>query len=146
MGGGGPRWRCESGGGQLDEWGLEGARGEGATRQVMGGVGAGRGHPGLSGVREGVHEVWRISGPYKLASRSFQRENTVITIGDVRIGGDEVVVMAGPCSAESPEQVEATAVAVKRAGAKGVSYTHLRAHETAIDLVCRLLLEKKKKT
>ena len=60
----------------------------------------------------------RITEPYKLASRTFKPEDTVITIGDVRIGGDEVIVMAGPCSAESEEQVDATAAAVKRAGAK----------------------------
>ena len=56
--------------------------------------------------------------PYKLASRTFKPEDTVFTIGDVRIGGDEVIVMAGPCSAESEAQVHATAAAVKRAGAK----------------------------
>ena len=65
-----------------------------------------------------MQEVLRITEPYKLASRTFKPENTVITIGDVRIGGDEVIVMAGPCSAETEEQVEATAAAVKRAGAK----------------------------
>jgi 3-deoxy-7-phosphoheptulonate synthase len=65
-----------------------------------------------------VQEVHRITEPYKLASRTFKPDNTVVTIGDVRIGGDEVVVMAGPCSAETEEQVEATAAAVKRAGAK----------------------------
>src|SRR5438093_3332069 len=69
-------------------------------------------------VQPGVHEVLRITEPYKLASRTFKRENTIITIDDVRIGGDEVVVMAGPCSAESEEQIEAAAAAVKRAGAK----------------------------
>ena len=67
---------------------------------------------------DGVQEVHRITEPYKLASRSFRPENTVITIGDVRIGGDEVIVMAGPCSAETDEQVEACAAAVKNAGAK----------------------------
>ena len=60
----------------------------------------------------------RISEPYKLASRAFRPENTVVSIGDVRIGAEEVVVIAGPCSAETEEQVEATAAAVKRAGAK----------------------------
>jgi 3-deoxy-7-phosphoheptulonate synthase len=69
-------------------------------------------------VQEGVDRVHRISAPYKLASRTFKPENTVIVIDDLRIGGDEVIVMAGPCSAESEEQVEATAAAVKRAGAK----------------------------
>jgi len=62
--------------------------------------------------------VMRISEPYKLASRTFRPEGTVVTVGDVRIGGDEVVVMAGPCSAETPAQVDASAAAVKRAGAK----------------------------
>ena len=69
-------------------------------------------------VLDGVQEVLRITEPYKLASRTFKPENTVITIGDVRIGGDEVIVMAGPCSAETDEQVETTTAAVKRAGAK----------------------------
>jgi 3-deoxy-7-phosphoheptulonate synthase len=69
-------------------------------------------------VLEGVQEVLRITEPYKLASRTFRQENTVITIGDLRIGGDEVIVMAGPCSAENEEQVEASTAAVKRAGAK----------------------------
>ena len=66
----------------------------------------------------GVHEVLRITQPYKLASRTFKPDDTIITIGDLRIGGDEVIVIAGPCSAESEEQVHATAAAVKRAGAK----------------------------
>ena len=67
---------------------------------------------------DGVHEVVRITQPYKLASRTFKPEDTIITIGEVRIGGDEVIVMAGPCSAETEAQVNATAAAVKRAGAK----------------------------
>src|SRR5918995_673895 len=69
-------------------------------------------------VIDGVQEVLRITEPYKLASRTFKPENTIITVGDVRIGGDEVIVMAGPCSAETDEQVESTAAAVKKAGAK----------------------------
>src|SRR5206468_2513337 len=67
---------------------------------------------------DGVHEVVRISEPYKLASRTFKPENTIVMVDDIRIGGDEVIVMAGPCSAETSEQVRATAVAVRRAGAK----------------------------
>ena len=88
------------------------------TRTVIGAVGQGNGDPQLLAVQEGVHEVLRISEPYKLASRTFKQENTIVSIGDVRIGGEEVIVMAGPCSAESEAQVEATASAVKRAGAK----------------------------
>jgi 3-deoxy-7-phosphoheptulonate synthase len=102
----------------LKEMGFDVHRSAGVTRTVLGAVGSGSADMALIGVKDGVHEVLRISEPYKLASRSFQKENTVVTIGDVRIGGDEVIVMAGPCSAESPEQVEASAVAVKRAGAK----------------------------
>jgi 3-deoxy-7-phosphoheptulonate synthase len=81
-------------------------------------VGNGNGDPQLLEVQEGVQEVLRITEPYKLASRTFKPENTIINVGDLRIGGDEVIVMAGPCSAESEQQVETTAAAVKRAGAK----------------------------
>jgi 3-deoxy-7-phosphoheptulonate synthase len=104
---------------QLVEMGFDVHRSTGALRTVIGAVGGNRaGDPRLLEVLEGVQEVLRITEPYKLASRTFRPENSVVTVGDVRIGGDEVVVMAGPCSAESEEQVEAAAVAVKRAGAK----------------------------
>jgi 3-deoxy-7-phosphoheptulonate synthase len=103
---------------QLMEMGFDVHRSSGVSRTVIGAVGNGIGDPQLLEVQDGVKEVLRISEPYKLASRTFKPENTVITIGDVRIGGDEVIVMAGPCSAESEEQVEATTAAVKRAGAK----------------------------
>ena len=103
----------------LVEQGFDVHRSTGAQRTVLGAVGAGRHRdPHLLEVLEGVHEVVRITEPYKLASRTFKRENTVFDDGDVRIGGDEVIVMAGPCSAETDEQVDATAAAVKRAGGK----------------------------
>jgi 3-deoxy-7-phosphoheptulonate synthase len=103
---------------QLVEMGFDIHRSTGALRTVIGAVGRKTGDPRLIEVLDGVQEVLRITEPYKLASRTFRPENTVITVGDVRIGGDEVIVMAGPCSAESVEQVEAAAAAVKRAGAK----------------------------
>ena len=104
---------------QLVEMGFDVHRSTGALKTVIGAVGGNRQfEPALIEVMEGVQEVHRITEPYKLASRSFKPENTVITIDDVRIGGDEVVVMAGPCSAETEEQVEACAAAVKNAGAK----------------------------
>ena len=104
---------------QLVEMGFDVHRSTGALRTVLGAVGGNRQFDQrLLEVLDGVQEVLRITEPYKLASRTFKPENTVITVGDVRIGGDEVIVMAGPCSAESEEQVEATAAAVKRAGAK----------------------------
>ena len=103
----------------LVEMGFDVHRSTGALRTVLGAVGGSRRFDtALLEVLDGVQEVHRITEPYKLASRSFKTENTVITIDDVRIGGDEVIIMAGPCSAESEEQVEASAAAVKRAGAK----------------------------
>jgi 3-deoxy-7-phosphoheptulonate synthase len=65
----------------------------------------------------GVAEVVRISDPYKLASRAFREEGTVIPVGTVEVGRDAVVVMAGPCSVESEEQVNIIAGKVKMAGA-----------------------------
>ncbi len=65
----------------------------------------------------GVAEVVRISDPYKLASRAFREEGTVIPVGRVQIGADAVVVMAGPCSVESEEQIHVVAQKVKAAGA-----------------------------
>jgi 3-deoxy-7-phosphoheptulonate synthase len=103
---------------QLVEMGFDVHRSTGALRTVIGAVGGKSADPRLIELLDGVHEVLRITEPYKLASRSFRPENTVITVGDLRIGGDEVIVMAGPCSAESAEQVDAAAAAVKRAGAK----------------------------
>ncbi|HSL23416.1 MAG TPA: 3-deoxy-7-phosphoheptulonate synthase, partial [Vicinamibacterales bacterium] len=104
---------------QLVEMGFDVHRSTGALRTVLGAVGGNRqADPRLVEVLDGVHEVLRITEPYKLASRTFKPENTVIVLDDVRIGGDEVIVMAGPCSAETDAQVERTAAAVKRAGAK----------------------------
>jgi len=103
---------------RLVEMGMDVHRSTGVTRTVLGAVGSGHPDPGLIEMMEGVHEVLRISSPYKLASRTYKPEDTIVTVGDVRIGGDEVIVMAGPCSAETEKQVRAAAAAVRRAGAK----------------------------
>jgi 3-deoxy-7-phosphoheptulonate synthase len=103
---------------RLVEMGMDVHRSTGATRTVLGAVGTGRPDAGIIEMLDGVHEVLRISEPYKLASRTFKPEGTVVAVGDVRIGGDEVIVMAGPCSAEGEQQVRAAAAAVHRAGAK----------------------------
>jgi 3-deoxy-7-phosphoheptulonate synthase len=66
---------------------------------------------------DGVEKVMQILKPYKLASRDFKKENTVVKVGDVEIGGKKVVLIAGPCSVESRKQLLATAKAVKDAGA-----------------------------
>src|SRR5215813_2287350 len=103
---------------RLVEMGMDVHRSTGVTRTVLGAVRQGRPDAGLIEMLDGVHEVLRITSPYKLASRTFKQEPTVVTVGDVRVGGDEVIVMAGPCSAESEAQVHAAAAAVRRAGAK----------------------------
>ena len=104
---------------KLMEMGFDVHRSTGALRTVLGAVGGTRQFDtALLEVLDGVQEVHRITEPYKLASRTFKPDDTAITIGDVRVGGDEVIVMAGPCSAETEEQVESTAATVKRAGAK----------------------------
>jgi 3-deoxy-7-phosphoheptulonate synthase len=70
-------------------------------------------------VLDGVREVVRITQPYKLASRAFRPEGTVIELPlGVRVGGPEVVVAAGPCSVETPSQIGLIAERVAKAGAK----------------------------
>src|SRR5881227_2665267 len=70
-------------------------------------------------VLSGVEHVHRISAPYKLSGRSFRPEGTVIQFSNgVKVGGDEVVVMAGPCSVESREQLFTVSEQIAKAGAK----------------------------
>ncbi|MEQ1871386.1 MAG: 3-deoxy-7-phosphoheptulonate synthase [Vicinamibacterales bacterium] len=103
---------------RLVEMGMDVHRSTGEQRTVLGAVGQGQPDTARLEMMDGVKEVVRITEPYKLASRTFRAEPTIVTVGDVRIGGDEVIVIAGPCSAESEPQVRAAAAAVKRAGAK----------------------------
>ena len=65
----------------------------------------------------GVAEVVLISKPYKLASREFHPDGSVVRVGNAEIGGPEPVIMAGPCSVENEDQMVSTALAVKAAGA-----------------------------
>jgi len=65
----------------------------------------------------GVERAVRILHPFKLASRDFHPEDSVIRINGVSVGGNQVIVMAGPCSVESRDQLMETAAAVKEAGA-----------------------------
>ena len=66
----------------------------------------------------GVFEVIRVSHPYKLVSREFHPEDTIVSIGGVPIGGTALVVMAGPCAVESRDQILAVAREVQRLGAR----------------------------
>src|SRR5262249_32620175 len=69
-------------------------------------------------VMEGVKECHRIVSPYKLASRHFRPSGTIVELNGVQVGGNQVVVMAGPCSVENRDQIEQAAEIVARGGAK----------------------------
>src|SRR5512145_2660066 len=66
---------------------------------------------------DGVEAVQRITQPYKLASRQFHPENSILPIDGFTVGGEEIAVIAGPCAVESRSQIAETALAVKEAGA-----------------------------
>jgi 3-deoxy-7-phosphoheptulonate synthase len=105
---------------RMMEIGFNVHRTTGAVQTILAGVGT----PGAFDHKEfevlaGVAEVIRISSPYKLAGRSFRPEGTIVRFPNgVSVGGEQVVVMAGPCSVESREQILACAKIVKDAGAK----------------------------
>ena len=103
----------------LNEHGFDVHRSTGVQQTVLGAIGV---HPEFDHrqieLLPGVAEVLRITEPYKLASRTFKREGSVFDIGGLKIGGDNVVVMAGPCSVESEKQIFTIAKAVAASGAK----------------------------
>lgn len=67
---------------------------------------------------DGVADVFRVTDPLKLASRNYKRQDTIINIKDVEIGGNEVVVIAGPCSIENRDQIFTIAEIAAKGGAK----------------------------
>jgi 3-deoxy-7-phosphoheptulonate synthase len=105
--------------GRLVDLGFDVHRSTGLIHTVLGGVG-GRYDFDLAvfQVMEGVKEAHRIVSPYKLASRSFRPAGTVVKVGSLAIGGDAIVIMAGPSAVESRDQIEQCAELTARAGAK----------------------------
>jgi 3-deoxy-7-phosphoheptulonate synthase len=103
----------------LHDHGFDVHRSTGVQHTVLGAIGV---HPEFDHrqieLLDGVAEVVRVTEPFKLASHAFKREGSVFDIGGVKIGGAEVIVMAGPCSVETEEQVFTIAKYVKDAGAK----------------------------
>src|SRR5580693_8079096 len=93
---------------------------EGEGRVVIGVVGIGDVTACLESLEAtpGVESAVRISAPYKFVSREFKKERTLIRVHGVDIGGDEFVMMAGPCSVESEKQIMQTAEAVAAYGGK----------------------------
>ena len=104
---------------RLVEYNLEVHKVVGVQRTILGAIGdVTRVDRREFEILEGVSEVHRISEPYKLAGRTFHADDTIIKVGDAVFGGDQVTVIAGPCSIESEEQLFTIAKAVKNAGAK----------------------------
>ena len=104
----------------LVKMGFEVHRSTGARMTVLGAVGSNVDFDiRVLELLPGVQEVHRISSPYKLAGRSFRPEGTVVKLANgIGIGGNQIVVMAGPCSVESREQIFSTAESVFKAGAQ----------------------------
>jgi len=103
---------------RIEDVGLKSHISEGIEHTVIGVLG--QVFPELRDTLEllpGVDQVIPVSKPYKLSSREFHPRDTIVKINSVAIGGNEIVVMAGPCAVESEEQLFATAHAVKAAGA-----------------------------
>ncbi len=91
----------------------------GEQKTIIGAIGV---NPGFDirkiKILDGVADVYRVTSPFKLASRKFKEEKTIVKIKDVEIGGDKIAVMAGPCSVENEEQIFKLAEVVANSGAK----------------------------
>lgn len=103
----------------LEDYGFAINKSAGEEKMILGAIGV---QPNFDTrkikILDGVQEVYRITEPFKLASRSFKQENTLIKIKDVLIGGNEVNVIAGPCSVESEDQIMIIAELISKAGVK----------------------------
>jgi 3-deoxy-7-phosphoheptulonate synthase len=107
---------------RIKECGCQAHMSRGEERTVIGVVGRSEQHQSeLEALvaAPGVEEIIRISHPFKLASRNFRPDGSIVELGKgVSMGGTEVIVGAGPCAVESPEQINEIAQAVARSGAK----------------------------
>jgi len=104
---------------KIEKMGLKAHISKGVKRTVIGAIGDEQllREDQLKAI-DGVEKVMPILKPYKLVSREFKKEDTIIKIDNIEIGGKEIQVMAGPCAIESREQLTETATAIKKAGAK----------------------------
>jgi len=103
----------------LEDFGFQIHESSGEQRTILGAIGV---KPGFDTrkvkILEGVADVYRVTSPFKLASRSFHEEKSILNINGVEIGGDKIAVMAGPCSVESEDQIFRLAEVVAKSGAK----------------------------
>ena len=103
---------------QVETFGYRAHLSQGTERTIVGVVGDDRPLENHNfELLPGVEQVVRILQPFKLASRDFQPENTIVDVRGVHVGGEKIVIIAGPCSVESRSQLLETAWAVKEAGA-----------------------------
>jgi len=105
---------------KIREAGLQVHRSDGVEYTILGVVGdRNRLDINALALMPGVRDVVPVSTPYKLASRDFHPEDTVVNVGEsVQVGGSDVVVMAGPCAVETAEQIETSAAFAARCGAR----------------------------
>ncbi|MFZ5646864.1 MAG: 3-deoxy-7-phosphoheptulonate synthase [Bacillota bacterium] len=103
---------------KLEKSGFQIHLSEGVERTIIGAIGDKTRLGGMAlEAMPGVEKVVPILMPFKLASRNFKQENTIVRVGNIEIGGDTLHVMAGPCAVESKEQLMESALRVKEAGA-----------------------------
>ncbi len=104
---------------KLEDYGFTVHKSQGVENLVLGAIGV---QPGFDTrkikILDGVADVYRITSPFKLANRNFHPENTIIKMGDTVIGGNKIVMIAGPCSIESEDQIFRLAKVVAKSGAK----------------------------
>ncbi|GBD88168.1 phospho-2-dehydro-3-deoxyheptonate aldolase [bacterium BMS3Abin03] len=104
---------------RLEDYGFTIHRSTGEERIVLGAIGI---QPNFDirkiRILDGVSAVYRITEPFRLASRDYQKENSLIKIGDLSLGSDEIIIIAGPCAVESEEQIMTIAGIIKNSGAK----------------------------
>jgi len=103
----------------LEDYGFQVHKSVGVERTILGAIGV---QPDFDvrkvKILNGVSDVYRVTVPFKLASRSFKEDNTVVKIKDVEIGKDKITLMAGPCSIESEEQIFKLAEVVSKSGSQ----------------------------
>ena len=103
----------------LEGFGFQIHKSTGTERSIIGAIGV---KPNFDtrniSILDGVDEVYRVTTPYKLSSRSFHESNTVIKIKDVELGGNQIVMIAGPCSIENEDQIFRLAKVVAKSGAR----------------------------
>ncbi len=103
----------------LEKVGLKAHLSTGEDCTIIGVIGDRKKIAGLEvGMMDGVEKTVRITEKYKLVSRNFHPEDTIVDVAGVKVGGNAIVVMAGPCSVESEEQLREAARAVKAGGAR----------------------------